>query len=383
MKQVSIGDVATIISGQHIMSEDYGEDPSGIPYLTGPADFGDRVPTVTKWTKLPKAFAADTDILITVKGNGVGKSNLGINAAIGRQLMAIRPTTTLLDRQYLFAFVRSHESNIANLGRGATVPGIGIGALASLKIPLPPLPEQRRIAAILDHADALCVKRRAAIAKLDSLAKSIFLDIHKPTPEKQSNQSLPMSQLAVSIRTGPFGSQLLHSEFVESGVAVLGIDNVVHNRFTWGQPRFVTEAKFQELQRYQVFPGDFLITIMGTCGRSAIVPDNIPRAINTKHICCITVDRARCLPEYLHASFLFDDRIQDRLGLRERGAVMPGLNMQLIKDLTITLPDLADQVSFVCRWRMVSALREKLIAGDNAHSNLFTSIQSNSFRGTH
>jgi type I restriction enzyme S subunit len=111
---------------------------------------------------------------------------------------------------------------------------------ARLEIPLPPLDEQRRIAAILDEADALRRKRKRALDLLDSLTQSMF----RQTFVDQDSGSWPkcsVGSLALNMRTGPFGSQLLHSEFVDEGIAVLGIDNAVSNEFRWNERRYITK----------------------------------------------------------------------------------------------------------------------------------------------
>ena len=218
-----------------------------------------------------------------------------------------------------------------------TVSGVGGSLLRArpaqvfkIRIPLPPLAEQQRIAEILDAADALRAKRRETLAQLDALLQSTFLDMFGD-PVRLGWTMATVEAVASSqrgaIRTGPFGSQLLHSEFVDEGIRVLGIDNAVANEFREGEPRFITAQKYEKLRRYTVRPGDVLITIMGTCGRCAVVPDDICTAINTKHLCCITLDRGRCLPEFMHAYFLGHPIARRYLERSAKGAIMSGLNM--------------------------------------------------------
>jgi len=331
---------------------------------------------------------ATGDVLLTIVGT-IGRSavvQMVSPIVFQRSVAVIRPRAQHLSSRFLFHVTQSAEfqNQLDRAANKSSQAGVYLGKLGDVKIPLPPLPEQRRIAAILDQADALRAKRREALVQLDSLTQSIFIELFGG----QQSQDWPIETIADvaalhdgSIRTGPFGSQLLHSEFVAEGVAVLGIDNAVANEFRWGERRFINEAKYRELRRYTVRPGDVLITIMGTCGRCAVVPDGFPVAINTKHLCCITLNPVKCLPAFLHAFFLRHPMARSYLEQTSKGAIMSGLNMGLIKAMPISVPPLALQQTFATRIQAVESLKATHRAALAELDALFASLQHRAFAG--
>lgn len=301
------------------------------------------------------------------------------------ELVSLKCNSDRVLPSYLAYFLRSPEFlSFANtVVAGAKMPRMVMSEFWQYKVPLPPLPEQRRIAAILDKADALRTKRREALAQLDRLAQAIFVEMFgsEPSPTWEMATVGDVTLPEGGMRTGPFGSQLLHSEFVEEGVAVLGIDNAVTNEFCWGERRFITAQKYQALKRYTVKPGDVLITIMGTCGRCAVVPEDIPLAINTKHLCCISTDQKKCLPDFLHAYFLRHPVALRYLEQTAKGAIMSGLNMGIIKSMPIPLAPLGLQQEFVARQRALRAVKNTYLNAQLEADRMFASLQTRAFRG--
>lgn len=293
----------------------------------------------------------------------------------------IFPESGLADAKFLW-FQLNDENRWHRSGTGQ--PFIKPSDVKSHMVFAPPLEEQKRIAAILDKADSLRRKRHEALRLTDDLFRSVFLDmfgdVEKPGWAIQTVEDM-LSSRANAIRTGPFGSQLLHSEFVEDGIAVLGIDNAVNNEFRWGKPRFITEEKYDELRRYTVRPGDVIITIMGTVGRCAIVPEDIPTAINTKHLCCITLDHGKCLPEFLHAYFLTHPLARKYLSSTAKGAIMDGLNMSIIKAMPVPEVPMRLQEEYRDLVKMHTQIKTRLTAHQAEAETLFASLQQRAFSG--
>ncbi|WP_305972610.1 MULTISPECIES: restriction endonuclease subunit S [unclassified Mameliella] len=327
------------------------------------------------------------DVLLNITGASVARCcRLPDGMAGGRvnqHVAIVRPDTELLAGDYLQHLLVAPDTKAKLLGiagGGATREAITKSAIESFEIPLPPLEEQKRIAGILDQAAELCRLRTRALDKLGTLGQAIFHEMFVG----DTSDSWPRVQVehfAENMRTGPFGSQLLHSEFVDHGIPVLGIDNAVSNEFRWAKERFITVEKYEQLKRFTVLPGDVLITIMGTCGRCAVVPEDIPTAINTKHLCCITVDRAQVLPEFLQAAFLHHPEVLRQLGIEAKGAVMPGMNMGIIKALKLPLPPLSLQGDFGERLKEITVSQAKARTAQKSTESLFAALQHRAFRG--
>lgn len=153
---IPLGDnsVASIIAGQHVDSKDYSNQPVGTPYITGPADFGEKYPIITRWTTKPKIFCQPGDVLFTVKGSGVGRVNcspIEDRTCIGRQLMAIRPNHERVLTDYLFFVLMGRFKEFQGLRQGAAIPGIRKEQVEAIRIQLPSIEQQQHIVAYLSR----------------------------------------------------------------------------------------------------------------------------------------------------------------------------------------------------------------------------------------
>ena len=247
--------------------------------------------------------------------------------------------------KYLYYFCRNFD--FERLNKAVTIPSLTKADLLKIEIELPSIEIQKKVAAELSKIEQIIQIRRQELQKLDELIQSRFVEMFVATGVVSEWPYLTIADVSNDMRTGPFGSALHHNEFVDGGVFVLGIDNAVENKFSYSRMRYITEEKYQQLKRYTVHPGDVIITIMGTVGRSAVIPVDMPKAINTKHLACITPKAETINAQFLSCAFQVHPDIRTQLQKQCKGAIMDGLNLTIIKRLSFHIPPISLQNQFV------------------------------------
>ena len=378
-KEVSLINICEIIAGQSPPSTTYNQNGDGIPFFQGKADFGDLNPTVRYWCNKPIKMTQPNDILFSLRAP-VGPTNIStINACIGRGLAAIR--CKKIELMYLLHYLRGNEDRIAALGSGSTFKAITIGTLKNLKIPLPPLQQQKKIAAILDAADAYRSKTKALIAKYNELSQSLFLDMFGDVDEFEH---LPVESIAAkskyALSSGPFGSNLTSKHYQDDGVIILRGTNVSSGNLDLSNVKYVSKEKAKELKRSALMPGDVVIVAVGSSGKALKVPDNVGELIMSQNFNKITPNLNLVTPLYLEYSFN-SQLVQNQFKKEMTDTVRTFLSLTKIKSVTIPIPPLKLQNQFAERIEAIEAQKAKAEASLAKAEDLFNSLLQRAFKG--
>jgi len=298
----------------------------------------------------------------------------GATASTG--FCVLRARASQLDARYLYQWVKSPRfvSDMVRKATGASYPAVSDRIVCESKLPLPPLPEQRRIAEILDNADALRAKRRAALAQLDTLTQAIFLDMFGdpianprqwPTKKLAALGSLDRGVSRHRPRNAP---ELLGGPypFVQTG-DVANCDGYVRD--------FSATYSEAGLRQSKMWPaGTLCITIAANIAKTGILtfdacfPDSI---VGFRADEQATVEYVRCWLSLLQASL--EDRAPE--------SAQKNINLEILRGLDIPTPDTTLLKEFARRVEAVESLKGHERDAQANLDVLFAALQHRAFRG--
>jgi type I restriction enzyme S subunit len=305
-----------------------------------------------------------------------------IPMATNQGFKSLVPDVSRLDPKYLFWWLRANTSFLQGLGVGATFKEVSKTIVSAVRIPLPPLPEQRRIASILDQADALRTKRCELLATVrasrGSAFRTYFGDIWSDSSEWHRQ---PIRSLAVKYSDGPFGSNLKSSHYEESGVRVIRLQNIGVNEFVDNDQAYVSPTHFETIRNHECLPGDVLIGTLGEPNlRACIQPSWLAQAVNKADCVQFRADTSKVLPDYV-VGLLNSASTVSRAGRLVLGQTRGRISMGRLGTFAVPVPDLALQHEY----SRVIALIAELEADHTTHltllDELFASLQHRAFRG--
>ncbi len=246
-----------------------------------------------------------------------------------------------------FASLLLTEADLPSVCAQTGVPGLNRDRAYELSVLLPPLGEQRRIVDIVAAVDAHDAALAREVATTHGLVRAVLNGIVDEARERSIGLSRLQDLLAESATYGV----LKPGDEVPGGVPLIRGQDIIHGTVLPDSLRTISRALDQEYRRSRVQAGDVVIVLVGTPGPCALVPEALDGANISR-----AVGRLRCgpglLPEFL-LMILNSPEGQATLRAETRGAVQQMINLKELKELTIPVPTVEDQVALASRGRAV------------------------------
>lgn len=291
-----------------------------------------------------------------------------------------------IDPSYLIRFLKSPRAlaHYPQLGRGAIHrrKAISLAALGSLMVPLPSLDEQRRIAAILDHADELRAKRRQAFNLLDSLTEASFLAIFGDPLQAEPDAMRPLPDLLT--RAPQNGAYFPKDAYDPAGVEMVHMSDAFHRVVRRGSLKRV-RASATEIMRYGIDQGDLLVARRSLnfegSGKACMVPKSGEPLLFESSLIRVTPDPKRITVRYMF-HYLNNTRVRGRWVLpRVTGATISGINQKALASIPVVVPSRAQLARFGDATAKLDDLRTYHERAAHAEEEFFSSLQGRAFRG--
>ena len=383
---VAIGEIAEVAAGGGAPQQADAFSEIGTPFIragsltaliSGPSESAlERIESDTARNYRLRTFPTDT-VVFAKSGMSATKGyihRLRGPAHVVNHLCALIAGPRLDPSFLQFAL---KEFSPTTLVQDAAYPSIRLSDVGDFQIPLPPLPEQRRIAGILDQAEALRTQRRAALAKLDTLAQSVFIEMFgDPVLNPMGWPSAKLGNLILSASDGPHVSP----NYVDAGVPFLSTRHVRPGEVTWEDLKYISQVDAEtQWRKCRPRRGDILYTKGGTTGLAATVLTDDPFAVWV-HVALLKPDYkvvdSLWLESALNTTACYRQSQEFTHGIANRD-----LGLKRMINIKMFRPPLEAQRDFSRRRQALEKQRTSLRRSLTSFDALFKSLQHRAFRG--
>lgn len=378
-----LGDVIDVVSGL--------VDPNAHPYASWPHVGGDNIESHTgKLGSLRKskdlglisgkyAFGPEHVLYSKIRPNLNKVVVPDFKGVCSADIYPLKPKNELVTREFLayllrssdflgYAFKHSTRTNIPKLNRKTL-----------LKYPfrLPPLDEQKRIAAILDAADALRVKRRESITQLDTLLQSTFLDMFgDPVTNAKGWNESTLADFSTKVTDGDHHTP----RRTEAGIKLLSARNILDGEIDLTNTDFVDVSEYQRMIK-RCYPerGDVLISCSGSIGRVSRIRFDEPIVL-VRSAALVKIDHDKAVSEFVE-HLLRTPALKAAMLRSAKSSSQANLFQKAIKNLPVFAPPLDLQRRFATIVESIEQQKARQRAHFAELDTLFASLQSRTFRG--
>jgi len=304
---------------------------------------------------------------------GVTQRDMYTNEAIAA--LPIKDKSILCEEYLVYALTRIDAGKTTDRAvMGAT---LNKKKLAELNIPLPPLEQQKHIAAILEKADAIRRTRQQAIDLTDQLLRSVFLDMFgDPVTNPKGWEQAEMGKMLEIITYG----LTVRPKYVDSGYKLISAKEIRSGNVNFGDAPFISEVDFEKLSdKGKPKKGEILFSKTGSIGHCAIIETEERFAI-TQNVARLSFNQDMLLSEFA-LYLLRTDHIQRLAKLRAKGNAVKDLQLGDMKEFLIYVPPLCEQEIFIQVVRKQKEFMNKLLSANDLAMLNFDSLAQRSFRG--
>ena len=379
MKTASLKDVCQISMGQAPDGSSYNDIGEGFPLIAGAGDFGALSPKPKKFTREPSKVSEVDDIILCIRAT-IGDLNWSDKAyCLGRGVAGLRPRADKLDRHYLWHWLASQKDYLFSQGTGSTFKQISRSTIDDLSIPLPPLPEQKSIAAILDKADSIRRKRQEAVRLAAELTSSAFLEMFGDPATNPKGWAVDVLEKHINFLTT--GSRGWAEFYSSEGSRFIRSLDVQMNYISNDDVVYVNAPNGAEAVRTRVQPGDVLLTVTGSkIGRVAPVPKEIGDAYVSQHVAIIRLTKT-LRPVFLSMFLSLPCGGQRLIQQSQYGQTKPGLNLEQIREFKVPCPPIALQNQFADFCKRTIGANLRFENAERTSDSLFNSLLQRAFKG--